>query len=80
MTKSTNYDIFLQKVKQGSMIVTFMIRKKMIPALQSHYQPETTERTTKKMSRTLKRKIIKVAIDDNIVYPANGNILSISIG
>nr|XP_022296697.1 uncharacterized protein LOC111106341 isoform X1 [Crassostrea virginica] len=71
LTKAKYNDIFLQKVKQGSIIVTFMIRKDLIPALRSHYQPETTHKTTKHMSKVLKRKIIKVAIDDDIVYPTN---------
>lgn len=56
-----------------------MIRKDLIPALRSHYQPETTHKTTKHMSKVLKRKIIKVAIDDDIVYPTNGIILSIRL-
>lgn len=66
-----NYDdIFVSGLKSGCSIVTMMIRNCLIPTLKALYTPEKLTLTCDQMQKlSLKHKIVKVMIQDEVVYP-----------
>lgn len=66
-----NYDdILVSGVKTGCVIVTMMIRNCLIPKLKALYTSEKLTLTCHWMLKlSLKHKIIKVMIQDEIIYP-----------
>lgn len=63
-------DILVSGVKTGCVIVTMMIRKCLIPTLKALYTSEKLTLTSHWMLKmSLKHKIIKVMIQDEIIYP-----------
>lgn len=66
-----NYDdILVSGVKTGCVIVTMMIRNCLIPTLRALYTSEKLTLTCHWMLKlSLKHKIMKVMIQDEVIYP-----------
>lgn len=66
-----NYDdILVSGVKTGCVIVTMMIRNCLIPKLRALYTSEKLTLTCHWMLKlSLKHKIMKVMIQDEVIYP-----------
>lgn len=66
-----NYDdILVSGVKTGCVILTMMIRNCLIPTLKALYSSEKLTLTCHWMLKlSLKHKIIKVVIQDEVIYP-----------
>ena len=65
-------DVLVCGVKEGCVIVTFMIRNCLLPSLKAFYESEKRNTTCQ---WELKFKIMKVMIEDRVVY-MSGTILS----
>lgn len=70
-----NYDdILVCGVKEGCVIVTFMIRNCLIPKLKAIYLSEKQNMTCQWMLKLpLKFKIMKIIIQDDVLY-MSGNV------
>lgn len=70
-----NYDdILVSGVKEGCVIVTFMIRNCLIPKLKAIYLSEKQNMTCQWMLKLpLKFKIMKIIIQDDVLY-MSGNV------
>lgn len=70
LTHANYDDILVSGVKTGCVIVTMMIRNCLIPTLKALYTSEKLTLTCHRMLKlSLKHKIIKVMIQDEIIYP-----------
>lgn len=65
-------DVLVRGVKEGCVIVTFMIRNCLLPSLKAFYESEKRNTTCQ---WELKFKIMKVMIEDRVVY-MSGTFLS----
>ena len=68
LTGAKYSDIIVNEVKRGSVHVTIMIRNYLVPKLQSLYMPENLTKTCQRMSQDLRHQIIKVVIQEVVVY------------
>lgn len=69
-------DILVSGVKNGCVIVTMMIRNCLIPTLKALYTSEKISMTCHWMLKlSLKHKIIKVMIQNEVIYPPGMNLL-----
>ena len=60
MWTNANYDeIIICEIRRGSIIVSFMIKNRLIPKLQENQH---------KIADSLKHDVMKVKIQDNIIY------------
>lgn len=62
-------DIILSGIKNGCVIVTFMIRNCLISKLRALYTPENRSMTCQRMF-PLKFKVLKVIVQDETIYPS----------
>ena len=60
-------EIVVSRIGKGCVSVTFMIADRRIPVLQSLYMNKNLRKTLQKMS-SLKHRILKVSIEDEIIY------------
>lgn len=60
-------DVIVSGVKNGCVIVTFMIRNYLISKLRAFYTPEKRSMTCQMM---LKFKVLKVIVQDETIYPS----------
>lgn len=71
-------DLLFSGVKNGCVIVTMMIRNCLIPTLKALYTSEKRIDMTCQwmLELSLKYKIIKVMIQDEVIYPPGMNLLT----
>ncbi|XP_065944337.1 probable DNA double-strand break repair Rad50 ATPase [Magallana gigas] len=62
-------DIIVSGIKNGCVIVTFMIRNCLISKLRALYTPENRSMTCQRMF-PLKFKVLKVIVQDETIYPS----------
>ena len=77
LTKSLNVilnakynEIVVSMIGKGCVSVTFMISDRLIPVLRSLYMNDNLHKTLQKMS-SLKHSILKVSIEDEIIYTSS---------
>lgn len=64
-------DVIVSGVKNGCVIVTFMIRHYLISKLKALYTPEKRSMTCQRMLKLpLKFKVLKVIVQDETIYPS----------
>lgn len=64
-------DVIVSGVKNGCVIVTFMIRNYLISKLRAFYTPEKRSMTCQMMLKLpLKFKVLKVIVQDETIYPS----------
>lgn len=61
-------DIIVTGVKEGSVLVTFMIKGRFIPKLRSLYTQRNRSTTCATMFQRLKYEVMKVTIQDQVIY------------
>lgn len=62
-------DILVSGVKNGCVIVTFMLRNCLVPTLKTLYMSEKISMTCQWMLKlSLKYKVMKVMIKDEVIY------------
>lgn len=62
-------DIIVSGIKNGCVIVTFMIRNCLISKLRALYTPENRSMTCQRMF-PLKFKVLKVIVQDEAIFPS----------
>lgn len=64
-------DVIVSGIKNGCVIVTFMIRNCLISKLRALYTPEKRSMTCQWMLKLpLKYKVLKVIVQDETIYPS----------